>query len=109
LPKVRVLTLRVKDAPLFESLKLRGREHDTLKPLLEDIRNGPVRASDLEAKYGISVYNLLEKLVSSGMVQKTESGYILSLEFANKLRRFAQEWEIFMKEGEWEVEGHEIL
>ncbi len=109
LPRVRILTLRVQDGSLFESLKLRGRENQILMDLLNDIRNGPVKPIDLENKYGISVWNLLRKLINSGMIAETENGYVLSTEFANKLRRFALEWEVFVKEGEWEVEGHEIL
>lgn len=110
MPRVRAVVLRVKDRPLFESLKLRGRENEIIKQVLNDIRNGPVRASNLEAKYGISIYNLLEKLVNSGMVEKSEEGYILSLKFSSFLRKFAEEWEIFVKEGEpEETEGYEII
>ena len=108
--RVRILTLRVQDGSLFESLKLRGREHEIFKDLLNDIRaNQPVRPSELENKYGISVWNLLRKLLNSGMIAETENGFVLSTEFAEKLRKFALEWEVFVREGEWEVEGHEIL
>ncbi|WP_456329265.1 hypothetical protein [Archaeoglobus sp.] len=96
MPRVRVITLRVKDAPLFDCIKLRGDEHETFPQLLHDIKNGPVRASDLESKYGISVYNLLRKLVNSGMVEKTEQGYVLSTHFSQLLRKFAEEWEEFV-------------
>ncbi|WP_456478204.1 hypothetical protein [Geoglobus ahangari] len=105
LPRVRILTLRVQDGSLFENLKLRGRENQILMDLLNDIRNGPVKPIDLENKYSISVWNLLRKLINSGMIAETENGYVLSTEFAEKLRKFALEWEVFVREGEWEVEG----
>ncbi len=99
--RVRVVTVRVQDKSLFESVKLRGEyEHKMFKPLLEDIKKyGPVRAKNLEAKYGIQVFYILEKLFNSGMVEKTEEGYVLSLRFSEILRRFADEWEEFVKGG----------
>ncbi|WP_290598242.1 MULTISPECIES: helix-turn-helix domain-containing protein [unclassified Archaeoglobus] len=84
------------DATLRECVKLRGDEHEVFPQLLRDIKNGPVRAVDLESKYGISVYNLLRKLVNSGMVEKTEQGYVLSTRFSQLLRSFADEWEEYV-------------
>ncbi len=108
--RVRILTLRVQDGSLFESLKLRGREHEIFRELLNDIReNQPVKPVELENKYGISVWNLLRKLINSGMLKETEQGFTLNLEFAEKLVRFAQEWELFVREGQWEAGGYEIL
>ncbi len=40
---------------------------------------------------------MLEKLVSSGMVEKTEEGYKLSLRFSEILKHFAKEWEEFVE------------
>ena len=98
MPRVRILTLRVQDASLFESLKLRGKEKEILRPLLEDLRE-PVRPTTLQAKYSIEVFNLLRKLHNSGMIEKTKEGYILSNEFSEHLRRFADEWDAFLREG----------
>jgi len=98
--RVKVVTLRVKDAPLFECFKLRGEEHKTFPLLINDLKKGPVRAIDLESKYGIKIYNLLKKLTNSGMVEKTEEGYVLSLRFSEILRKFAEEWERFVEGGE---------
>jgi len=96
MPRVRVIVIRVVEKPLFECLKLRGKENEILEPLLYDIKNGPIRATDLEAKYGIVIYKLLEKLTNSGLVEKTTSGYILSTRFSDLLRKYAEEWENFV-------------
>jgi len=58
------------------------------------------KASELEAEFGITVFNVLRKLVNSGMVEKVKDRYVLSSKFSDFLRKFAEEWERFVEGGE---------
>ena len=86
----------VQDDSLFKSFILRGKEV-MLMDILNRVRH-PTRATELERMYGTSaVYNLIDKLVKSGMIEKNEEGkYVLSKKFSEILRRYAKEWEDFV-------------
>jgi thiamine biosynthesis protein ThiC len=104
---IRVVKVKVCGIPLKEAIWLVGSkisskyvEKGDFWKILEDIRNG-VTSPELEAKYGKSVYNTLKKMLNSGMIERVGGGrYRLSLRFSEILRKFAEEWEKFVRGGE---------
>ncbi len=93
--------------PLLEALTFRGKERDIFEKLIT--MREPKRAKELEELFGERVYHVLRKMKEAGMIEKTDEGYVLSPKFSRKLRRWAEEWEILVQEGKWEVEGYEIV
>ncbi|MET1124983.1 MAG: hypothetical protein ABWW66_06970 [Archaeoglobaceae archaeon] len=47
---------------------------------------------ELEELFGERIYHVLRKMLKAGIIEKIEEGYVLSPEFAKKLR-WAEEWE----------------
>ena len=96
---MRVMKVKVLDVDLKDALWLRGPHEKKLWDILQFVKeNQPVRAKELEVRYGADViYNILQKLVNSGMLDKTEDGYVLSTRFSQLLRKFADEWEDFVR------------
>ncbi len=37
-------------------------------------------------------------MLKAGIIEKTEEGYVLSLKFAEKFRKWAEEWESYVSE-----------
>jgi predicted transcriptional regulator len=90
----RSLKLDLSKNPLFEALTFRGKERDIFEKLVQ--LKEPKKAKELEDLFGESVYPVLRKMLKAGMIEKTEEGYVLSLKFAEKLRRWAEEWESYV-------------
>jgi len=93
------VTLRVGEFGLRDAVMMRKPQGEQFWTVLEFIKENTPRANELEKTFGSAVYNILRKLVNSGMVEKTRKGYVLSTHFSEFLRRFAKEWEEFVKEG----------
>jgi len=97
MPRKRFVAIKVQNKALLESIKLRGElERKFFKEILKDLKK-PVKPSYLESKYGMWIYRFLEKLYNSGFIEKTEEGYRLSLRLSKILRKFADEWEGFVR------------
>lgn len=88
----RAVRLKVKNKPLLEILEFGEKERSVFPKLLEQLRT-PKRPQELANKYGNIVYFLITKMLKAGMIEKTEKGYVLSVEFAERLRKWAEEWE----------------
>jgi len=56
----------------------------------------PKRPQEFANKYGNIVYYLIHKMLKAGMIEKTKEDYVLSLKFAEKLRKWAEEWESYV-------------
>ncbi len=78
----RTARLKLKDKPLFELLEFREKERRVFPELLKALK--------FTNKYGNVVYYLIHKMFKAGMIEKTEEGYVLSLKFAEKLRKWAE-------------------
>ena len=91
----RAVRLKVKNKPLLEILEFGEKERSVFPKLLEQLRT-PKRPQELANKYGQIVYSVLKKMLKAGMVEKTDKGYVLSVEFAERLRRWAEEWESYV-------------
>ncbi len=78
----RTARLKLKDKPLFELLEFREKERRVFPELLKALK--------FANKYGNVVYYLTHKMLKAGMIEKTEEGYVLSLKFAEKLRKWAE-------------------
>jgi len=63
----RTARLKLKDKSLFELLEFGEKERRVFP-----------------------VYYLIHKMLKAGMIEKTEEGYVLSLKFADKLRKWAE-------------------
>ncbi len=87
----RSLKLDLSKNPLLEALTFRGKERDIFEKLI--MMKEPKKAKELEEIFGERVYHVLRKMREAGMIEKKENGYVLSLEFARKLRKWAEEWE----------------
>ena len=87
----------IEEQDLKRSIWLRGHnEKRNFWQILEFIRdNQPVRSKDLESNFGPRVYDVLEKQINAGMIEKTADGYIISNRFALILKRLADEWKEF--------------
>jgi len=85
----RTARLKLKDKPLFELLEFREKERRVFPELLKALKT-PRRPQEFANKYGNVVYYLIHKMPKAGMIEKTEEGYVLSLKFAEKLRKWAE-------------------
>ncbi len=93
----RTARLKLKDKSLFELLEFGEKERRVFPELLKALKT-PRRPQEFANKYGNVVYYLIHKMLKAGMIEKTEEGYVLSLKFAEKLRKWAEEWESYVSE-----------
>ncbi len=96
---VNTIRIKVIDDKLFNVIILiREREKERFMKVLNELKNGPLKASEIEEIYGNSTaYTLITRLITSGMIEKNEEGkYVLSKKFSEILRRYAKEWEDFV-------------
>ena len=91
----RSLKLDLSRNPLLEALTFRGKEREIFERLI--YLKYPKKAKELEESFGERVYHVLRKMKEAGMIDKTEEGYVLSLKFAEKLRKWAEEWESYVR------------
>ena len=92
----RTARLKLKDKSLFELLEFGEKERRVFPELLKALKT-PRRPQEFANKYGNVVYYLIHKMFKAGMIEKTEEGYVLSLKFAEKLRKWAEEWESYVR------------
>ena len=88
----RTARMKLKNKPLLEILEFGEKEKRVFPELLKALKT-PRRPQELANKYGNVVYYLITKMLKAGMIEKTKEGYVLSLKFAEKLRKWAEEWE----------------
>ena len=88
----RTARMKLKNKPLLEILEFGEKEKKVFPELLKALKT-PRKPQELANKYGHVVYYLITKMLKAGMIEGTKNGYVLSLEFARKLRKWAEEWE----------------
>ncbi len=86
----RTARMKLKNGELLE---FGEKERSVFPKLLEQLRT-PKRPQELANKYGNVVYYLITKMLKAGMIEKTKKEYVLSSGFAEKLRKWAEEWKM---------------